>query len=41
MKKILVLAAFSILFASRIFAADTNTPALYLDVNQPVDAPDA
>ena len=37
MKKNLVLAVSGILFVSRIFAADTNAPALYLDVNQPVD----
>jgi beta-glucosidase len=38
MKKTFTLAAFGILFICRIFAADTNAPALYLDVNQPVDA---
>ena len=37
MKTNLFLAVSGILFVSRIFAADTNAPALYLDVNQPVD----
>ncbi len=37
MKKILSLAA-GILVLGKIFAADSNAPALYLDVNQPVDA---
>jgi beta-glucosidase len=38
MKKYITFATFSILFANSIIAADTNAPALYLDVNQPVDA---
>ncbi len=37
MKKHIAFAFFGILFAGSIFAADTNAPALYLDVNQPVD----
>ena len=36
MKKLL-LALLSILFVSGVLAADSNTPTLYLDVNQPVD----
>jgi beta-glucosidase len=36
MKKI-ALAVFGILFIASVFAADTNAPALYLDVSQPVD----
>ena len=36
MKKI-ALAVFGILFIASVLAADTNAPALYLDVNQPVD----
>ena len=38
MKKTIALATLGLLFTSRIFAADTNAPALYLDVKQPVDA---
>jgi beta-glucosidase len=37
MKKFFILAALGILFVSDVFAADTNAPALYLDVSQPVD----
>jgi beta-glucosidase len=37
MKKIFTLAALSVLFVSSVIAADSNTPALYLDANQPVD----
>jgi beta-glucosidase-like glycosyl hydrolase len=37
MKKIHALAALGGLLVGRIFAADSNTPALYLDVNQPVE----
>jgi beta-glucosidase len=36
-KKNIALAASGILFFSRIFAADSNSPALYPDVSQPVD----
>ena len=36
MKKI-ALAVFGILFIGSVFAADTNAPAFYLDVSQPVD----
>ncbi len=38
MKKYIAFATFSILFANGLIAADTNAPALYLAVNQPVDA---
>jgi beta-glucosidase len=38
MKKILIIAVFGILICDSIVAADTNASALYLDVNQPVDA---
>jgi beta-glucosidase len=37
-KKYIAFATFSILFANGLIAADTNAPALYLAVNQPVDA---
>ena len=37
MKRNLILALSGILSTGCIFAADTNSPALYLDVNQPVD----
>ena len=37
MKKIFTLAALSVLFVSSVIAADSNAPALYLDVNQPVE----
>jgi beta-glucosidase len=37
MKRNLILAVSGILSAGCIFAADTNSPVLYLDVNQPVD----
>ena len=38
MGKNVILATSGILFISRILAADLNLPALYLDVNRPVDA---
>jgi beta-glucosidase len=38
MKKIFILAVFGMLFFSKLIAAGTNSPAPYLDVNQPVDA---
>src|SRR5450759_4080715 len=37
MKIIFTLAALSVLSLSHVIAADSNAPALYLDVNQPVD----
>ena len=37
MKKILTMAMLGALVAGKLLAADTNAPALYLDVNQPVD----
>jgi beta-glucosidase len=37
MKKTRIFAMAGILFAGGVLAADINTPALYLDVNQPVD----
>ncbi len=37
MKKNSILAALGILFAGGVLAADSNSPALYLDANQPVD----
>jgi beta-glucosidase len=37
MKKILALAALYFFFFTRVFAADTNSTAIYLDAKQPVD----
>src|ERR1035437_7541172 len=37
MKKIFIFAVLSVIAFSNILAADSNAPALYLDVNQPVD----
>jgi len=37
MKKVFIFITVGILFSAKVFAADTNSPALYLDVNQPVD----
>ena len=38
MKKFILLAAFAAFTVCRALAADTNSPALYLDIHQPVDA---
>jgi beta-glucosidase len=38
MKKIIAFAVSFILFINTVSATDSNSPALYLDVNQPVDA---
>jgi len=38
MKKFILLAAVATFAVSRAWAADTNSPALYLDIHQPVDA---
>ena len=37
MKKIFIFAVLSVIAFSNILAADSNAPALYLDMNQPVD----
>ena len=38
MKKFILLAAVAAFIVSRALAVDTNSPALYLDIHQPVDA---
>jgi beta-glucosidase len=38
MKKFILLAAVAMFAVSRALAVDTNSPALYLDIHQPVDA---